>query len=51
MLRCVLSDPVLAACAAAGGAEGGVISAAGSSFLSSLWQSPLHHRRPAASQH
>lgn len=51
MLLSVLSDPVPAACAAAGGAEGGVVSAAGSSFLSSLWQSPLHHRRPAASEH
>lgn len=51
MLLSVLSGPVLATCAAAGGAEGGVVSAAGGSFLSSLWPSPLHHRRPAASEH
>lgn len=51
MVLSVLSDPVLAACAAAGGAEGGVFSAPGSSFLSSLWQSPLHHGRPAAPEH
>lgn len=45
------SGSVFAASAAGGGEEGRVLSAAGSCFLSSLWQSPLHHCSPAESEH
>lgn len=46
----VLSGAAVAVLSAVGGSQGGGFSLAGSCFLSSLRQSPLHHCCPAASQ-